>query len=158
MATFKSRQQKALDAHRQGSKPRQTPAALHVQGTRRLARFEVDMSGTEADGDVIELGSLNVKGARILPETSRIRFGGSGNGNAGVTLQRRNAAGTVLESLGAATANQAATAAPTFAGTKTDTIPTAASDYLTLLVGTVTTAFATTRVLIVEVDYFVQSA
>lgn len=123
----------------------------------RIARFEYTLAGTEASGDKIRLGYLGVNKAYVVPEQSSVVCP-SGAGCAIVmTLKKVDTSATETALTAAATqvaANRVALARPA-------TTPTVAAvndtDYLELLLGTVTTATAGS-VLLVEVAYYSEQA
>jgi hypothetical protein len=71
MATFKTtlRAEQETAAYKLHSQPSFRP----VQSELKIAVFSYTFAGTEATTDVIELGSLGVEGATVIPELSRIR-------------------------------------------------------------------------------------
>lgn len=71
MATFKTtfRTEQEQSTYKLHAQPSHRP----VQSDLKIARFDYTFAGTEATTDVIELGSLGLAGAVVIPELSRIR-------------------------------------------------------------------------------------
>uniref|UniRef100_UPI00200EB7AB hypothetical protein n=1 Tax=Escherichia coli TaxID=562 RepID=UPI00200EB7AB len=59
-----------------------------VQRQRKIARFTYTVVGTEAVSDLIQLGVIGQKGARVDVENTKLRFSGGGAFSGSVKLQR----------------------------------------------------------------------
>lgn len=84
MATFKttirtSQDDRATSLHK-------NPSLRDYQQSVHYAEISYDLAGTEANTDVIELICLQLEGARIIPELSRVINVGAGDADLDVTL------------------------------------------------------------------------
>lgn len=149
MATFLSTfAQKQADA--KGAKTNGYPNASEVQRQRKIARFKYTVTGTEAATDLIQLGTLGQKGARVDVENTKLRFSGGGAFSGSVKLQRiRAGSATDLSTALATTA--AAVGALTDAGIAPPT--DAEPDDIFALNITAKTTFTAGKVIDVEMPY-----
>lgn len=141
----------------------QNPSSRPVQGTVRVARFSYPLSASLAAADTIDLGFLNLGAVKIIPESSRvINPTADADYSAILTLQKVDAAGNATEVAHTGTpATPAATTAnavTSFVRPSSLLVPdVAVTDYLRILVGTVTTA-ASTGTLLFEIAYTSEEA
>lgn len=137
MPTFKTDFKTQQDAR--GTTLQYNPTATAVQSPLRAARLSYTCVGTEVTADVIDLGYLRVKNARIMPELSRISNPtGSASVIIGAKLQKCS-----VDSAGAITATDLSAVADvsnnsvTFARITGGDIPTIAADeYVRVLLST----------------------
>lgn len=132
-------------------------SARKLQQPLRFAKFQVTLSAVLLAADILKLGSLQLDGAVVVPELSRLIRTTAGGGTAVTTVftlqSVLGSAAAVAESaaatLATGTASHIAFARTTAA---TNTVLEAAS-YLQLLIGTVTAAGNVGDVLTVEIAY-----
>lgn len=92
MANGKSDWQTALEAAAKAKSG--IPNRDNLGLSKRTARFVLTGLGNEATDAYHVLGTLQAKGARVIPEECRLRFLGTGSPNIKVQLKRAPAAGT----------------------------------------------------------------
>jgi hypothetical protein len=123
-----------------------------LQQPLRFARFEYTIPASPGltAADKLRLGFLNASNAKIVPELSRITSQGTGAAVV-VTLKKCDTAGTETSLTAAATLNENSVA---LARPSALVVPEVEqTDYLFLLLGTVTTETAGT-VILVEIAYY----
>lgn len=104
-----------------------SPSRAILHQDVKEATFQITANATIADGEFMNLGSLGIPGATILPDECSIRGTGTTNINAKFTLEKTNADGTNAVALTAQTAQiTSPTAKNAFA------IPTAGADLIEL--------------------------
>ena len=126
-----------------------------VQRELRVARFAVTIVGTEESGDYHELGPLLIKGATIIPEQIRLRFGGSGSFNNTVTIKKVDKNGANSVTLTNTATVSATTSVITFTAAAATLFAELAADDVLRLELTAVTTVAAGRILYVEVPYYV---
>lgn len=127
-----------------------------LQQGLRIARFEYTIPASPGltAADKLRLGFLKVPNVNIIPELSRITSQGAGAAVV-VTLKKCDTAGTETSLTAAATLNENSVA---FARPSSLVVPEVEeTDYLFLLLGTVTTETAGT-VILVEIAYYSEQA
>lgn len=155
MPTYKSAEATAQD--NRAITRESHPSARTIQQPVRFAKFTVTLSAVLLAADLLKLGSLQVDGAVVIPELSRITRTTAGGGTAVTTVF------TLQSVLGTAAAVAESAAATLATGTSatiilarttaaTNTVLSAES-YLQLLIGTVTAAGNIGDVLTVEIAY-----
>lgn len=145
-----------------------TPNGDVLALSKRVARFTLTGLGNEANEAYHVLGTLQAKGARVIPEECRVRFLGTGTPNLKMQLKKVNAAGTAV-ALSAETAQvtfnvASAAVVQTLSGVTgagVDTVSLNAGDelrlYLTYGTGTTLTLPTTTK-MVVEVTYLTSAS
>jgi hypothetical protein len=138
-----------------------SPTKLYVRQNDDALQMEirhgvetVTLLGNEGVNDYHDLAGPRLSGVEILPEESRIRFGGTGTVNLSAKLAKVAADGTVTDITAAAalTAAAAVPFAPAAAIAATAPIQLARGDRLRLIVTAVTTTTAG-RIILVEYAY-----
>jgi hypothetical protein len=158
MATYKSAEATAQDLR--GITREAHPSARKLQQDLRYAKFQVTLSAVLLAADLLKLGSLQMDGAVVIPELSRITRTTAGGGtaiNTVFTLQSVLGSAAAVAEAAAATLNTGTSATIALARTTAavNTVLEAAS-YLQLLIGAVTAAGNVGDVLTVEVAYRVE--
>lgn len=101
MATFKS--EFALAQEEMSIKRNVSPSHRPVQQEKRTALLEYVVDGAEVATDDVELGAINLPGAVLIPEESRIHTQGGVVGT--VKLQKVDADGNATDLTGAVAVN-----------------------------------------------------
>lgn len=153
--TYKSAEATAQDTRVTGLASH--PSARPLQQPVRFAKFSVTLSAILLAADILKLGSLQLDGAVVIPEQSRITRTTAGGGTAVTTVfTLQSVLGTAAAVAESAAATLATGTASTIAFARTtaatNTVLDAAS-YLQLLIGTVTAAGNVGDVLTVEIAY-----
>jgi hypothetical protein len=133
------------------------PSARKLQQPVRIARFQVTLTAVLLEADILKLGSLQMGGAVVIPEMSRLIRTTAGGATAITTafkLQSVLGSASAVDesasaSLATGTASHIVLARTTAA---TNTVLDAAS-YLQLLIGTVTAAGNVGDVITAEIAY-----
>lgn len=155
MATFYSTYQ---------TKQRQA-SSLHVRANRdeiarhrRVATFSYTPDDSEVDGEYVILGQLGIPDARIIADSCKLRYTGSGTLDVKFTLKKIDTTLTTITAISAQTATITAVTSPTSLAVPSgagDLKTVAVDDYLILVLNTGASAVTlpATATIIVEVVY-----
>jgi hypothetical protein len=102
MAIFKTSIRTAQEARK--TSLHQNQSFRPLQKSLHLAEFTITLAGTEVTGDDLELGSLGLAGAVVIPELSRIIDSGGADVGGTFILEAVNAETLAVTALSAATA------------------------------------------------------
>lgn len=153
MATFKSDQRTEQENY---TKRNGLASFRGLQQEKRSAKFTFSLAGTEANDDLIELGILQVEGAQIIPEETRlVDTGDTGDVDLNAIIEAvADADGTVTALTTAASVDNNAAAFGRLADGSTPAV--GAEDLLRLKLSSVEAATAS-ETLAVEVTYVVEN-
>ncbi|WP_265595589.1 hypothetical protein [Verrucomicrobium sp. BvORR106] len=153
--TYKSAEAAAQDSRAVSRESH--PNARLLQQTVRFAKFNITLSAVLLANDILKLGSLQMDGAVVIPELSRLTRVTAGGGtaiNTAFKLQSVLGTAAAVDESASATLNTGTSAtivlARTTAAVNTVLTPDSA---LQLLIGTVTAAGNAGDVVAVEVAY-----
>lgn len=155
MATYKSNEALAQDSRVNTLVSH--PSARPLQQPVRFAVFTVQLTAVLLAADVYKLGSLQLDGAVVVPELSRLVRATAGGGtavNTVFTLQSQLGSATAVAESATATLNTGSASHVALARTSAAVNTVLSADHhLQLLVGTVTAAGNVGDVLTVEIAY-----